>query len=85
MSGMKTSLVETFVTNPGRHYRKQYHWVPDGIYDHEFYQMRYLLKNGDNHVSISKMWLDNGGPDDCHEELKLPWGSYPNIPPKPGK
>jgi hypothetical protein len=83
VSGMKTSSVDNFVPHPGRHYRRQYHWVPDGIYDHQFYQVRYLIKSGDAHITISKMWLDKGGPDDCADDLKHPWGYYPGIPPKP--
>jgi hypothetical protein len=80
---MKISLVDQFVPPSGRHYRRQYHWVPDGIYDHSFYQVRYLIKNGDAHITISKMWLDKGGPDDVGPELKHLWGTYPDIPAKP--
>jgi len=29
------------------------------------------------------MWLYKGGPDDCADDLKHPWGYYPGIPPKP--
>jgi hypothetical protein len=31
------------------------------------------------------MWLDNGGPDDADIALRLPWGTYADIPPKPQK
>lgn len=68
-----------------RHIRKNFEWVPDGVYDHSFYNLRYVVANGHHHMAISKMWLDNGGPEDASPEMRLPWGSYPDIPPKPVK
>jgi hypothetical protein len=76
-------VVDDIVPNPNRHIRKNFHWVPDGIYDYSRYECRYLVKDGYHHVVITKLWLDNGGPDDVSQELRLPWGSYPDIPPKP--
>ena len=66
-----------------RHTRKQFGWVSDGIYDHSMYEVRYEVVQGYVMTTISKMWLDNGGPEDATPELKLPWGSYPDVPPKP--
>ena len=82
---MKTSLIDTFKINTGRYFRHQYNWVPDGIYDYSFYKTRFVIIGGDNHFTISKMWLDSGNLGDCHSDLKLPWGTYPDLPPKPGK
>lgn len=69
----------------GRHTRKQFPWVPDGVYDHSTFQVRYVVNQGYIMFNISKMWVDKGGPDDVDESLKLPWGTYPDIPEKPQK
>jgi hypothetical protein len=68
-----------------RHTRKQFPWVPDGIYDYSVYQVRYEIKQGYVMKVISKMWLDNGGPEDVDIALRLPWGTYIDFPPKPPK
>lgn len=59
--------------------------VPDGIYDHAVNLVRYEIINGWPKTVISKMWLDNGGPEHLADHYKKPWGSYPNIPAKPAK
>lgn len=59
--------------------------VPDGIYDHAINLVRYEVVGGKPRKVISKMWLDKGGPDNVSDQLKKPWGSYPNIPAKPAK
>lgn len=66
---------------------KQFAWAPDGIYDHQENQTRYLVKNGctKGQKVISRAWVDQGGPDDVSSELKQPWGTYPDMPPKPPK
>jgi hypothetical protein len=64
---------------------QQFKWVPDGTYDYDEYYVRYVIVNGNARIVISKMWLDVGGPDDVSEELRQPWGSFPNFPPKPAK
>lgn len=64
---------------------QQFKWVPDGTYDYDEYYVRYVIVNGNARTVISKMWLDVGGPDDVSEELRQPWGSFPNFPPKPAK
>lgn len=64
---------------------QQFKWVPDGTYDYEEFQVRYVLRNGNPITVISKMWVDQGGPNDVSLELKQPWGSFPNFPPKPAK
>lgn len=61
-----------------------YKWVPPGIYDHQEEQVRRLIVEGGRpKIVIAKMWLDQGGPEDVDPALKLPWGTYPNFPPKP--
>lgn len=66
---------------------KQFAWVPDGIYDHVENQTRYVVKDGcvKGQKIISRSWVDQGGPDDVSSELKQPWGTFPNVPPKPPK
>lgn len=64
---------------------QQFKWVPDGTYDYEEFQVRYVLRNGNPLTVISKMWVDQGGPNDVSLELKQPWGSFPDFPPKPAK
>jgi len=64
---------------------KMFSWVPDGTYDYTEYSTRYVVQDGNPVTVISKMWVDKGGPDDVSYALKLPWGSYPDFPPKPLK
>jgi len=78
-------VVETPFDTTSRHIRKQWPWVPDGIYDNINFQVRYKIVQGFTITNISKMWLDNGGPKGEPPEMLLPWGSYPDTPPKPQK
>lgn len=64
---------------------KMFGWVPDGVYDSEYYQARYQVANGNPARVITKMWIDEGGPNDVTDNLKLRWGSYPDLPAKPPK
>lgn len=64
---------------------RMFKWVPDGTYDYSDYLTRYVVREGNPDIVITKMWLDAGGPTDISEELRLPWGSYPDFPPKPPK
>jgi len=64
---------------------KMFKWVPDGTYDYQEYQTRYVLVNHSPIIVITKMWLDKGGPEDVSEELRQPWGSFPDFPPKESK
>lgn len=64
---------------------KQFPWVPDGTYDYRNFLVRYVLKDGNATKVIAKSWVDMGGPDDVSSELKQPWGSFPDFPPKPAK
>jgi hypothetical protein len=60
-------------------------WAPDGIYDHLKYEVRYLISGGRQTIVISKLWLDKGGPEGVDSSLLVPWGTYPDMPPKPAK
>jgi hypothetical protein len=66
---------------------KMFAWAPDGIYDHQENQVRYVVKDGcvKGQTILSKNWVDIGPPDDVQSELKQPWGTFPDIPPKPPK
>ena len=64
---------------------KMFGWVPDGTYDYQNYLTRYIVVNGNPKTVISKMWVDQGGPDNVSSELKQPWGAFPDFPPKPEK
>lgn len=64
---------------------KQFGWVPDGTYDYTAFLVRYVIEDGNATKVISKIWVDQGGPNDVSLELKQPWGSFPDFPPKPVK
>lgn len=68
-----------------RHIRKQFPWVPDGVYDHSHFQVRYEVVQGFVMTVISKMWVDKGGPEGVDMALRLPWGTYVDMPEKPKK
>ncbi len=61
---------------------QMFSWVPDGTYDYNLYKTRYVLVNGNPIIVITKMWLDKGSLEDVPEELKQPWGVFPDFPPK---
>ena len=64
---------------------KMFRWVTDGTYDYNEFLCRYVIVNGNPIIVIAKQWVDSGGPNDVSEELKQPWGSFPDMPPKPSK
>lgn len=64
---------------------RMFPWVPDGTYDFSTYNVRYVVRDGMPKIVISRMWVDQGGPSDVESELKQPWGSFPDFPPKPPK
>ncbi len=64
---------------------KMFSWVPDGTYDYTAFLTRYVLVNGNPTIVINKDWVDRGGPASTYDELKQPWGAFPDIPPKPSK
>ena len=64
---------------------QQFKWVPDGTYDYSEYLVRYVIVEGNATTVISKAWVDLGGHDTLPRELRQPWGSFPDFPPKPPK
>jgi hypothetical protein len=64
---------------------KQFGWVEDGIYDYQHFLVRYNVVDGNATIVLSKMWVDSGVPEELDAKYKLPWGSYPDMPPKPPK
>lgn len=62
-----------------------YAWVPDGIYDHPQYYVRYKMVDGMPTHIITKSWIEVGGPSDITGDMIMPWGTYPEFPPKPEK
>lgn len=61
-----------------------YKWVPDGTYDSISLSTRYVIANGRPRTVISKQWVEMGGPEDVPATLRMPWGTYPDMPAKPG-
>jgi hypothetical protein len=64
---------------------KMFKWVPDGTYDYSEFLVRYVIVNCNPKIVINKEWVDNGGPHDVSDALRQPWGSFPDMPPKPSK
>lgn len=64
---------------------KMFKWVPDGVYDYQEFLVRYVIVDGNPKTVISKIWVDEGGPTDVDDELRQPWGLFPDFPPKPPK
>jgi len=57
--------------------------VPDGTYDHSGHLVRYAVVDGNPVITLSKMWIDQGGPEDLDQYYIQPWGTFPEIPAKP--
>ena len=54
--------------------------VPDGIYDHQFFLVRYVIISGQQLFKYSTMWLDSGTPDGTPREVsEPPFGHYPDY------
>lgn len=64
---------------------KMFGWVSDGVYDKRDFMIRYQVRDGNPTTVISKSWLDTGGPATLDASLRVPFGSYPDMPPKPRK
>jgi hypothetical protein len=64
---------------------KQFPWVPDGTYDYTTFLVRYKIIDGNAKTVIAKDWVDKGGPDTVSSDMRVPWGTYPDFPPKPPK
>lgn len=54
--------------------------VPDGIYDHQYFRVRYVIIDGQQLFKYSTMWLDSGTPDGTPREVsEPPFGYYPDY------
>ena len=60
-------------------------WVPDGTYDHAAHFVRYCIVDGNPVITISKLWIEQGGPQDLDQYYNQPWNTFPDFPPKPKK
>ena len=60
-------------------------WVPDGTYEHPDYLVRYVIVDGNPIITIAKLWVDQGGPQDLDQYYNQPWGTFPVMPTKPKK
>ena len=60
-------------------------WVPDGTYDHAAHFVRYCIVDGNPVITIAKIWVDQGGPQDIDQYYNQPWNTFPDFPPKPKK
>ena len=58
----------------------------DGAYDDLKSKTRYFIYGGFHYYVISKMWIeDEVGNKRLDPWEQAPWGTYPDIPPKPPK
>ena len=73
-----TQYIRTTKTHP---------WVTeDGAYDYTDHCTRMFIYNGFSYLVASKMWVDDEvGNKRLPEWMQKPWGTYPNLPPKPPK
>ena len=64
---------------------RMFDWVPDGTYDHAAHLVRYCIVDGNPVITIAKLWVDQGGPQDIDQYYNQPWNTFPDFPPKPKK
>jgi len=64
---------------------RMFGWVPDGTYEHAAHFVRYVIADGNPVITIAKLWIDQGGPQDIDQYYSQPWGTFPDFPPKPKK
>jgi len=64
---------------------RMFSWVPDGTYDHAAHLVRYCIVDGNPVITIAKLWVDQGGPQDIDQYYNQPWNTFPDFPPKPKK
>ena len=54
--------------------------VVDGTYDHAAHLVRYVIVDGNPVITLSKIWVDKGGPEDLDQYYNQPWGTFPELP-----
>lgn len=66
---------------------KSHAWVlEDGVYDHHEYNLRLFIWNGFAYYIATATWVDDPVANQrLPEWMRLPWGHYPSLPPKPPK
>ena len=64
---------------------KMFKWVPDGTYEHVDHLVRYVIVDGNPVITLTKLWIDQGGPNDLDQYYSQPWGTFPPMPTKPKK
>ena len=66
---------------------KTHAWVTeDGAYDFGDHCTRMFIHNGFSYLVASKMWVDDEVANKrLPEWMQKPWGTYPELPPKPAK
>ena len=64
---------------------RMFDWVPDGTYDHAAHLVRYCIVDGNPVITIAKLWVDQGGPQDIDQYYNQPWNTFPDFPPKSKK
>ena len=53
--------------------------VVDGTYDHSGHLVRYVVLDGNPVITISKIWVDQGGPKELDQYYSQPWGTFPEL------
>lgn len=73
-------------TQPIRTYKSHPWVIENGAYDYDDHHTRLFIYNGFSYMVASKTWVDD---QVANKRLPLwmqkPWGTYPNLPPKPPK
>ena len=64
---------------------RMFDWVPDGTYEHVDHLVRYVIVDGNPIMTLSKLWIDQGGPQDLDQYYNQPWGTFPVMLTKPKK
>ena len=64
---------------------KMFSWVPDGTYEHADHLVRYVMVDGNPVITLTKLWIDQGGDKYLDQSYNKPWGTFPVMPSKPKK
>lgn len=65
---------------------RPYSWVEDGAYDDCEYYTRLFIHEGFGYYIVSKSWIESPTHNHLLDEwMRAPWGTYPDLPPKPPK
>ena len=59
--------------------------VPDGTYEHADHLVRYVIVDGNPVITLTKLWIDRGGPNDLDQYYNQPWNTFPKLPVKSKK